>query len=110
MTVTGLSIDCWNTGAAVATTPTLLQWFVYWNGSAASLVSNPQNRLAVGSQTFAVGAAIGGNPDRQILRPFSAPLITQANRFFGIGLRIPVGTATASQVIAGMIGVEGFFE
>ena len=106
---TGISISTWNVGAAVATTAHLLQWFLAPNAVAVSLASNTA-RFALGSQSFPVGAAIGANADREINRSFQTPHITGPGRFFDIGLRIPVGTATASQVIAGMIGVEGYFE
>lgn len=106
---TGISISTWNVGAAVATTPHLLQWFAVPNQSAVSLATGT-GRLALGSQSIAVGAAVGANFDREIVRTFQTPLVTQGGRFFDIGVRIPVGTATASQVIAGIVGVEGYFE
>lgn len=106
---TGISISTWNVGAAVATTAHLLQWFAVPNNAAVSLASNA-GRVALGSQSIAIAAGIGANFDREINRQFDTPLITQGGRFFNIGVRIPVGTATASQVIAGMVGVNGYFE
>lgn len=105
---TGITIDTWNTGAASATTPTLLEWFAAANNSTVSLASSGI-RMPIGSQSIPVGAAPGANV-QQISRQFTTPLVTQSGRFFDIGLRMPVGTATASQVIAGMVAVEGYFE
>lgn len=46
----------------------------------------------------------------QIVRTFSTPIHAPAGRWFHVILRMPVGTATASQVIAGNVSVEGYFE
>lgn len=108
---TGISIDAWNTGAAVATTPTLLNWFASEDQTAISLATANNRRTFLGGQSFAVGAAIGARADRAISEDFSsAPLITNPNRIFVIGLRMPVGSATASQIIAGGVTIKGFFE
>lgn len=105
---TGIHISTWNVGAAVATTPHLLQWFAAPNQGAVSLATGT-GRFALGAQSFPVGAAIGALAN-EIVRSFHTPLVTQPGRFFDIGLRIPVGTATASQIIAGFVSVEGYFE
>ena len=105
---TGISIETWNTGAAAATTPTLLHWFVAPNQFAVTFAGTT-GRKSVGSQSIPVGAAMGANV-APATRAFTTPVVTQSARFFDIGLRIPVGTATASQVIAGAIDVEGYFE
>jgi hypothetical protein len=108
--LTGLAIDAWNTGAAVATTPTLMEWFVQANSSAVSLAT-AATREHIGAMVFPVGAAIGAMADRSINRSFEhAPLVTFAGRFLIIGLRMPVATNTASQVIQGAVSVRGYFE
>lgn len=107
--VTGVRIAAWNTGAAGATTPTLLSWGLSANMSAVSLASGAGRILPVGSMSFPVGAAIGANvPDLDM--PMEVPPRTEPGRFFVVILRIPVGTATASQVIAGTCAVRGYFE
>jgi hypothetical protein len=106
---TGIDITTYNTGAAGATTPTLLQWAVASNSSAVSLATTTLNRVALGAQSLPVGIAIGGNvPDMS--RKFTTPLVTNGGRMFHVILRMPVGTATASQVIQGAVNINGYFE
>lgn len=107
---TGIDIDAWNTGAASATTPTLLQWGLGVDQSAVSLAGTTV-RVPLGAQSIPVGAAIGARADRNISVDFSAaPLTTNAGRFFDVILRIPIGTSTASQIIQGSVTVKGYFE
>jgi hypothetical protein len=108
---TGIDIDAYNTGAAVATTPTLLLWGVSPDQSAISLATATNRRVALGAQSFAVAAPIGARADRAVSADFShGPLVTNPGRLFVVVLRVPVGTATASQVIAGTCTVKGYFE
>lgn len=106
LVVTGITIETWNTGAASATTPTLLTWFAVENQAAVSLAT-ATGRVGVGAQDIPVSAAVGYRC-QSVRADFPNGLITGPGRFFVIGLRIPVGTATASQVIAGMVNVTGF--
>ncbi|WP_293862519.1 hypothetical protein [uncultured Alsobacter sp.] len=108
---TGVTIDAYNTGAAVATTPSLLAWAVSPDQTAASLATANNRRVPLGAQSFAVGAAIGARADRVISEDFSnSPLVTNPGRILGLILRMPIGTATASQVIAGTALFKGYFE
>lgn len=107
--ITGCSIDTWNTGAAVATTPTLLTWALGVGSTAVSLATATVNRVGLGAQAFPVGAAIGAKAER-IQVSFQSPLSVPSGRFLHAILRMPVGTATASQVIAGMVNFEGYFD
>lgn len=106
--VTGIHISCFNMGAAVATTPTLLQWSVDNNAPAVTLASNSM-RTTVGSHYLPVGAVIG-QAASDIDIPFEVPLRTDSGRYFHVILKMPVGTATASQIIRGTVGIRGFFE
>lgn len=105
---TGIAIDTMNTGAAVATTETWLQWFLSANALAATLATNTF-RMTLGNQVFPIAAAIGAQ-SQPIVRAFSTPVVTPGSRVFHIGLKIPRGTATASQIIRGSVAVEGYFE
>lgn len=107
--VTAIDIETWNSGAAVATTPHLLAWGVAANQGAVGLTATPTTRIGLGVQSLPVGAAIGAKADR-ISKSFQTPLITNSGRFIDIVLRMPVASATASQVIRGMVNVEGYFE
>ena len=115
--VTGIEIDAFNMGAAVATTPSLLAWYVGIGSTAVSLATGDgattraPHRKFLGAQSLAIGAAIGARADRSITADFSAaPLLVEPGTFLHIILRMPVGTATASQIIRGGVAVKGYFE
>lgn len=119
LVVTGIAISSCNTGAAVATTATLLDWSVGVQSTAVSLATadaiaasptSAPRRVTLGTQGYVIGAAIGQCvPD--IVRDFSkAPLVVDSTRFFHVIVQVPVGTATASQVIRGDVTVMGYFE
>ncbi len=107
--MTGIDIETYNTGAAVATTPTLLDWSVGVNGASVNLSTGGHIRKFVGAQQFAVAAAIGAKAER-ISQPNFGPIVCEAGLSFVVILRMPVGTATASQVIQGGVTVHGYFE
>lgn len=106
----GIEIESFNMGAAVATTVTTLEWAVGANGASANLSTGAFIRESIGVQSFAVGAAIGADSGKRITQQFSSPLITESARVFAVILKIPVGTATASQIIRGTVRVDGYFE
>lgn len=108
LVVTGIHIETFNMGAASATTPTLLQWFAGVDGTAVTLAS-ANFRKSLGIQSIPVGTAIGGSVTA-IDQTFDAPLVTNSGRFFHVGLKVPVGTATASQIIRGIVSIRGYFE
>lgn len=108
--VTGIDISAFNMGAAVATTPHLLQWEIMTNAAAISLATAAQ-RDALGVMGFPVGAAVGTPANQSISHDFSqAPKVSYSGRFFVLGLKMPVATATGSQIIRGTATVKGYFE
>lgn len=62
----------------------------------------------VGIQSFAIGSGIGAKADR-IKEQFASPIVCEGGRFIHLILRLPVSTATASQVISGMARFGGFW-
>jgi hypothetical protein len=104
----GIDIETWNTGAAAATTPTLLVWGLGLDQSTVSLAGTI-TRVGLGAQSFPIGAAIGAKGER-ISQSFDTPLMTNPGRFLTVMLRMPVGTATASQVFQGLVNLRGRFE
>ncbi len=110
LVVKGIDIETWNTGAAVATTPTLLVWGCGYNQSALSLATAGIYRKTLGAQSLPVAAPIGAKAERVTADFSHAPLVTHAGRFFTIILRMPVATATASQIIQGMVTIKGHYE
>jgi len=113
--VRGVWIDTINTGAAVATTPTTLQWAIAVGSNAVTLANaeaaaaKAPRKLSLGIQSFVIGAAIGAQAPT-IGKNLDAPLVVNGGEFLHIILKMPFGTATASQVIRGIVGVNGCFE
>jgi hypothetical protein len=120
MVITGIEIDSFNMGAAVATTPTLLTWYLGIGATAVSLATadaatttttRAPHKKFLGSQSFPIGALIGARADRSVSVDFSqGPLVVEPGTFLHIIVRMPVGTATVSQVIRGGVAVKGYFE
>ncbi|MBL0304366.1 MAG: hypothetical protein IPQ23_22190 [Cytophagaceae bacterium] len=113
--VRGVWIDTVNTGAAVATSPTMLQWAIAAGSSAVSLATTDgaatksPARVGLGFQTFPIAAAIGAQATRVGVN-LDSPLAVNSGEFLHIMLRMPLGTATASQVIRGICGINAYFE
>lgn len=113
--VNTIAISTVNTGAAVGVTATLLDWFVGINSSAVSLATADgtgtwaPRRMPLGMQSFAGLGAIGVAAN-DISRRFDYPLVVDSGRFLIIGVQIPVGLATASQVLRGDVMVNAFHE
>ena len=107
--ITGIDIDTWNTVVAVATTPTLLVWALGFGSTAVSLASASIVRVPIGAQSFPVGEAAGAVAQR-ITKQFRTPISIGSARFVQVILRMPVGTATATEVFAGLVNIEGYFE
>ena len=106
-----MHIDTWNTVVAVATTPTLLVWGLAVNSTAVSLATASYIRTPLGAQTMIVATPAGGMADKSISVDFSgAPIVCESGRFAAITLRMPVGTATATEVIQGKVTVVGYYE
>jgi hypothetical protein len=107
--VHGVRIAAFNLGAAVATTPTLLQWGLGANGASANLSTGGHQRVATGAQSFAVGTPIGGAA-AELVWNRNSPLITESGRVFVVILKMPTATATASQIVRGVVELDAFFE
>ena len=115
LVVHGINISTFNMGAAVATTPTLLQWGIAYDGTAVALSTadaastKAPRRVPLGCQSLPVGLAVGGNvPDLCV--DFRQPLSVNAGNFLHVILKIPVGTATASQIVRGVVTINATWE
>lgn len=106
---TGVDIETFNTGAAVATTATVLMWALGIDQSAVSLATAGIIRVPLGIQDLQVGAAIGARCVR-ISQNFDVPLVTNFGRSMTLILRMPIGTATGSQVIQGLVNIRGYYQ
>jgi hypothetical protein len=100
-------VDLVNTGAAVATTATTIQFslaFGHTNvnlGTSEGVAAKAPRRVALGFATWPVGAAIGAGPQGgAIYRDFGdAPIFVNPGEFVALVGKFIVGTATASQTI-----------
>lgn len=115
LVIKGIYISAINTGAAVATTATVLDWSIAVNSTAVSLATTDSDpvyaprRAAIGTQGFLVSAGIG-TAAADINRTFEAGLVCQPSRYVHIIVQSPVGTATGSQVLRGDVFVDAYFE
>jgi hypothetical protein len=110
-TMTRITIDALNTGAAVATTPTSIQWGIGVNSSAVSLLTsapNPPMRKALGLHSWPVGALAGSQGGHPVVWQGKEKIMP--GRWLQVIARIFAGTATASQIIRGTVNIDGFFE
>lgn len=112
---TGIRIDGINTGAAVATTSTVLQWSAAFNSSAVSLAtggSYPPMVAPLGYMCWTVAGGAIGNPPSEpsIFWQPGTPVAVQPGRFIHIIVKCPIGTATASQILRGSVAIDGWFE
>lgn len=104
----GVRIMTRNTGAAVATTASTLEWAMGFNSSAVSLATANIIRRQIGMQSFAIGAAIEAVAN-ELDVTFETPEVVESGRFLHVILTLPVGTATASQILRGQVMVKGRF-
>lgn len=116
LVIRGIWIDTFNTGAAVATTPTVLQWSLGVGSTAVSLATaeaaatRAPRKITLGTQAFPVGAAIGADSGKRIDVNLDAPVVVEPGTFVHVILKMPVGTATASQIIRGVVGINAYWE
>ena len=103
----GVQVDLVNLGAVVATTATTIQFSLAFGHTAVSLATaeasaaKAPRRIPLGYATWAVGAAIGAQPQagKITLDLGDAPVFVNPGEFVQLVGKFMVGTATASQVI-----------
>lgn len=109
------TIDLFNMGAASATTPTLLEWCIGYGSTTVSLATAADAAAvkraairAIGTMSVPVGAAIGGNVG-QVKLAFQVPLVVDPGQYAHLILKMPVGSATVSQVLRGTYALDAVF-
>lgn len=113
--ITGVRIDAMVTGAANATTATILDWGLGLNSTAVSLATTDSGstygprRVPLGTMACLASAAIGSLFTDPINVTFPTPLVIEPSRYIHVILQIPVGTATSSEVIRGDVAFNGYF-
>lgn len=113
--VTGITIDTYNTGAANSANATVMQWGIGVGSTAVSLATvdaaatKAPRRIPVGVQNITNAAAIGFLCTR-LSTNFDVPLTVDAGHYFHVIVKIPLGDATGSQIIRGVVMINGYFE
>jgi hypothetical protein len=105
-------VDALNTGAAVATTATSIEFKLAFNHTAVSLATaytasfatattRAPCRVGLGFMTWPVGAGIGAGPQggRIFLDLSESPIYVDPGCFIALVGKFVLGTATASQTI-----------
>jgi hypothetical protein len=118
LVITGVRIDTLNNVAAVATTATVLQWAIAVGSTAVSLATTDSatagtrapRRLPLGVQTMPIGTTVGAMATPTIDVKFSTPLMVEAGTYCHIILRMPIATATATEILRGVVMINGYFE
>jgi hypothetical protein len=104
-----VTISARNEGAAVATTATELEWAMGFNSLGVSLATGNIVRKQIPSQqVFPIAAVIGATVPNATMK-FDTPEVTESGRFVSVILNLPVGTATAAQIIRGQVTINGRF-
>lgn len=107
LVIRGVYVDAVNTGAAVATTATTLQFSLAYGHTAVSLATaeaaaaKAPRKVGLGFMTWAVGAGIGAGPQggAMFVDFGDAPIYVNAGEFVALVGKFLLGTATASQTI-----------
>jgi hypothetical protein len=108
-------IDTYNAVVAVATTPTVLEWSAAVGSTSVTLLTTDAaatrlpKRIALGVQTFVVGALAGAQAPR-VDMGLDAPLTVEPGTYLHIILRMPYGTATSTELFRGQVGVNAYWE
>lgn len=107
LVIRGVYVDLVNLGAAVATTPTVIQFSLAFGHTAVSLATaeaaaaKAARRIPLGIASWAVGAPIGAQPQcgRIQVDLGDAPIFVNPGEFVHLVGKFLAGTATGSQVI-----------
>jgi len=115
LVIRGVWIDLWNQVVAVATTPTVFQWYAAVGSTAVSLATvdgaatRLPKRIFLGAHSLVVGSAVG-QMAQTVDANLDAPLVVEPGTYFHIILKMPIGTATATETFRGNVGVNAYWE
>jgi hypothetical protein len=115
LVIRGVQIDLWNQVVAVATTPTVFQWSLAVGSTAVSLATTDgaatrlPKRITLGAQSLIVGSAVGALA-QPIDANLDAPVVCEPGTYVHIILKMPLGTATATETFRGVVGINAYWE
>jgi hypothetical protein len=118
LVVTGVKIDTYVAVVPIATTATVLQWTIGVGGTAVTLLTTDSvtagtraaRRVGLGIQSMVTGTTVGTVASPSIDAKFTAPLMVEAGTYLHIILKMPISTATATQIIRGLVSINGYWE
>ena len=112
LVVTDVNIAVWSQVVAVATTPTVMHWSLGIGSTAVSLATadaaTTKSRAVypLWQTNLVIAEALGTG--HQLNWDFTTPLTVNPWEYIHIILKIPTGTATATQTFRGTIGINGY--
>ena len=113
--IRGVRIDTVTTAAAIATTPTVLQWGMAVGATAVTLATaadtatgKAPRRVPIGTQSFVVGAPIG-TQGVSLSETFNSPLLGEPGSFVQVFVRAPLNTVSG-QIFRGTCFIDAQFE
>jgi hypothetical protein len=115
LVIRGIWIETFNTVVAVATTPTILEWTLAVGSTAITLLTTDgaatrlPKRLSLGVQSFAVADPVGKQANRIDVN-LDAPVTVEPGTYLHVILRMPIATATSTEIFRGMVGVNAYWE
>jgi len=116
LVVTGWDIDCFNTGAAVATTSSVFHFMMGSNSNAVNLTNEVESatiyeyeKTSLGTMTAAIGVVLGGVVGGIHLDFGNRPRVVQSGRYLTLIGRILLSTATASEAYQCYAMPTGYF-
>ena len=116
--ITGIKLTAVNTGVAVATTASVIQWSLAFGHTAVSLATaeaattKAARRQPLGVQSFAIADPVGKAAQRVGSASFGkgGELFANPGEFVGIIVKAPVGTATATETFRGVVAFFGYWQ
>lgn len=115
LVIRGVWLDTFNAVVATATTPTVLEWSLGVGATAVSLATaeaaatRAPRRITLGCQSFLVGA-LAGAPAERVDINLDAPVVVEPGTYVHVILRVPYGTATATELFRGQVGFNCYWE
>lgn len=115
LVIRGVWIDTYNAVVTVATTPTVLEWTLGVGATAVTLATGEAattratRRLTLGVQTFTIGALAGASAPRIDVN-LDSPIVVEPGTYLHVILRVPYGTATATELFRGQVGFNAYWE
>ncbi len=111
--IRSVTVHTVNIGATVSTTAHVLEWFLGYGSTGASLATTESvntkapREIFIGTQAFILGAVPGTQAAAVSVDLNRSPVYAPAGSYIQVGVRVPIGTATGGQFFRGGVTVVG---